>query len=238
MQPDFLQRLPTRTTFLLLAVITGVALASACSNPEGEGKAKGDQSKVAAESADEEAGPTLPVVTDASKTLLFSFMDERGQTRTTGTVAEIPPAVRSRVYVVDLSKTPEERQAHKYAFFADLTRKDADGQYSVVVVSRYDGAKGPASALTPTPDGAVVLYSAQWCGYCKKAKKWFGEKGVAFIERDVEKQPGAQQELQGKLKEAGISAGGIPVIDVAGDIVVGFDKPRLQALLGKMPKSK
>ncbi len=236
MQLHFSRPRLVRFAAFFVAAIFLAALAVGCSKPTTDGAPNDTERQSSEEGESENEGPALPVVNDTSKTLLFSYMDERGQTRTTGSVSEIPPAVRSRVYVVDLSKTPEERQAHKYAFFADLTRKDAAGNYSVVVVSRYDGAKGAASALSPVPDGAVVLYSAQWCGYCKKAKKWFREKNVAFIERDVEKQPGAQQELQDKLKAAGIGAGGIPVIDVAGDIIVGFDQPRLQALLSKMPK--
>lgn len=168
--------------------------------------------------------------------LLFSFVDSTGRVQAVPSVADVPEAVRKRVLVVDLSKTPEQRQAHRYAWFADLTVANADGTYPVVVVSRYDGATQKAGAASlPPPDGSVVVYSAEWCGYCKKAKAWMSSKGVPFIERDVEKTPGAQQELQAKLKAAGVPGGGIPVVDWAGSIVVGFDVPAFEKLLTSSP---
>ena len=169
--------------------------------------------------------------------MLFTYMDARGDTKTAGRVFDVPKSVRERVYVVDVSKSPEERQAHKYAFFVNLTEKDASGAYPVVAVSRYDGAKGSSATLAPAPADAVVIYSAVWCGYCKKAKAWMKSNNIPFIERDVEKQPGAQEELTKKLAAARIQAGGVPVIDVAGTLVVGFDKPRLEALLDKAPSA-
>jgi glutaredoxin len=104
------------------------------------------------------------------------------------------------------------------------------------VVSRYDAATHQAGAPSlPPPDGSVVVYSATWCGYCKKAKAWLEQNHVPFIERDVEKAPGAQAELSAKLKAAGVPGGGIPVIDWGGTLVVGFDLPALQRLRDQAP---
>jgi glutaredoxin len=174
----------------------------------------------------------VPVVTDDATTLLFSFLDEQGRMVSAGSTRAVPAQVRSRVLVVDLSKTAEERRAHEVAFFTDLTAKDESGRYPVSTVSRYDAAKGERATvhLAPLPAGAVVVYSAVWCGYCQKAKAWLHEKGVPFVERDVEKMPGASDELQEKLKAAGVQGGGIPVIDWKGTLVMGFDKARLETL--------
>ena len=107
------------------------------------------------------------------------------------------------------------------------------------MVSRYDAARGQtAPAMAPPPDGSVVVYSAVWCGFCKKAKAWLTEHDVPFIERDVEKTPGAQDELAGKLKAAGVPGGGVPVIDWAGTIVMGFDVAAMERLLKEKPPSK
>ena len=145
----------------------------------------------------------------------------------------MPDEVRSRVLVVDLGKSPAQRQAHKVAFFADLSAKRPDGTYPVTVVSRYDASRGEAapSVLPTVPEGTVLLYSAVWCGYCKKAKRWLSERQVPFVERDVEKTPGAQAELSKKLKEAGIQGGGVPVLDWGGELVMGFNKGRMEQLL-------
>ncbi len=211
----------------VLAVV--VVVLAACSKPvDGAVSSSGETAEAAA--------PDGPVVRADATNLLFSFVDSAGRVQAVPSVADVPEAVRKRVLVVDLSKTPEQRQAHRYAWFADLSVANADGTYPVVVVSRYDGAtqKAGASSLPP-PDGSVVVYSAEWCGYCKKAKAWMTSKGVPFIERDVDKTPGAQQELQAKLKAAGVPGGGIPVVDWAGSIVVGFDVPAFEKLLTSSP---
>lgn len=183
--------------------------------------------------------PPLPVVSDDAKDLLFSFVDAEGHVQAVSRVTEVPEPIKARVLVVDLSKTPEQRQAHRYAFFADLSTKRPDGSYSVSVVSRYDAARGQtAPAIAPPPSGSVVVYSAVWCGFCKKAKTWLTERGVPFVERDVEKMPGAQEELSAKLKAAGVPGGGVPVIDWAGTIVMGFDVAQMERLLKEKPPTK
>ena len=181
------------------------------------------------------AGVATPVVRADSKDLLFTFMGPQGELRTAASIDAVPKEVRSRVLVVDLSKSPKERQAHRYAFFVDLTTPKPDGTYPVTTVSRYNAAVGgSAAALAPTPAGAVVVYSAQWCGFCKKAKRYLRAQNVPFIERDVEKTPGAQRELSEKLRKAKLPSSGIPVIDVAGELIVGFDKPKLAAALQRL----
>jgi glutaredoxin len=181
--------------------------------------------------ASEDKLPPLPVVKEDNADLLFSYVDAHGQIVPVSKIADVPDNVKSRVLVVDLKKTPEERQAHRYAFFADLTAKTPDGIYPVSVVSRYDAARGQTQApIAPAPDGSVVVYSATWCGFCKKAKAWLKENDVPYVERDVEKTAGAQDELDQKLKKAGVAGGGIPVIDWAGSIVMGFDQAALEKL--------
>jgi glutaredoxin len=182
--------------------------------------------------AAEPAGALVPVVTDDATTLLFSFLDDQGRMVSAGKVSAVPESVRSRVLVVDLAKSAEERRAHELAFFTDLTARDESGRYPVTTVSRYDAAKGERAAVTlpPVPADAIVVYSAVWCVYCQKAKAWLTEQGIPFVERDVEKMPGASDELQAKLKAAGVQGGGIPVIDWKGTIVMGFDQARLKAL--------
>jgi glutaredoxin len=124
-------------------------------------------------------------------------------------------------------------------FFADLTRRGEDGSYPVVALSRYNAAEAAApTAGVAANTTEVIVYSAEWCGYCKKAMAWLGKKGIPFVEKDVEKDPGADRELKQKLKAAGMRAGGVPVIDVRGKLVVGFDRGRLQALLDPRPGEK
>jgi glutaredoxin 3 len=71
-----------------------------------------------------------------------------------------------------------------------------------------------------------IIYSATWCAFCHAAKQYMDKLGVAYEERDVEtKQEYAQESVQksGQM--------GIPVIDIDGEIIVGFDRPRIDAAL-------
>jgi glutaredoxin len=70
---------------------------------------------------------------------------------------------------------------------------------------------------------SVILYTASWCEACKAAKEWLDSQGVAFVTKDIEVDADAWDEMKRKTKAAGVSDAGIPVIDVAGTILVGFD---------------
>ena len=85
-------------------------------------------------------------------------------------------------------------------------------------------AKGEYMDTTPS----VIVYSAEWCAYCKTEKQYLDKLGVSYTVKDIEKTPGAQEELATKT---GGKAQGIPVTDIAGEIVYGFDRARIDELL-------
>ena len=212
------------TKIMSRVLILSLLLAFACTDPPA----------VVVTTAPE--GLRVPEVRAGTDALLFTFVDDR-RVRAVSTIAEVPEEKRARVLVTDLRMSASDRRAHKYNYFVDLTTPQADGSYAVSVVSRFDPAKGEGLkvGLSSAPEGSIVLYTAEWCGFCKKAKAWMQQNGVEFVERDVDKQPGAQAELQDKLKAAGVSAGGIPVIDWQGELTVGFNKARLKTLLKERP---
>jgi glutaredoxin 3 len=72
----------------------------------------------------------------------------------------------------------------------------------------------------------VIVYSAVWCAFCHAAKDYFDKLGVKYVEKDVEKDPEAGMEAVEKSEQRGI-----PVIDIAGEIIIGFDRPRIDAAL-------
>jgi glutaredoxin-like YruB-family protein len=75
-------------------------------------------------------------------------------------------------------------------------------------------------------ESKVVVYSAVWCAFCHAAKDYFDKLGVKYTDKDVEKDPQAGLEAVTKSEQRGI-----PVIDIAGDIIIGFDRPRIDAAL-------
>lgn len=73
----------------------------------------------------------------------------------------------------------------------------------------------------------VTIYTTQTCGYCKMAKDFFAEHGVAYAEYNVGTDLEKRKEMIEKSGQMGV-----PVITIDDETVVGFDKTRLSALLG------
>lgn len=74
----------------------------------------------------------------------------------------------------------------------------------------------------------VTVYSAPWCAFCHAAKEYLNKLGVKYEDKDVEKDIKFAQEAVGKSGQMGI-----PVIDIDGDIIIGFDRPKIDTALLK-----
>lgn len=93
-------------------------------------------------------------------------------------------------------------------------------------------AKATAKRAEARP---VIVYGAAWCGFCRKAAKWLTDRGVPFVEKDIEKDEEAADELVAKLRAAGKSGSSIPWIDVGGELLNGFDERALERLFPERP---
>lgn len=201
---------------------------------------------------------SLPRLTiKADRKLLFTyFAAETGAFASTTRLTEIPAPSRDCVRVVDLALRPTQRRDHELVYVADLRAARKDGSYPYLVLPRTafeqlapQRARGTASAAadpspragapaTPAPgappagQARVVLYSTSWCPACRAARGWLTEHGVPFIERDIERDPAASAELMAKAQRQGLSPSGVPVLDVRGTLIEGFDPARVTALLG------
>lgn len=76
----------------------------------------------------------------------------------------------------------------------------------------------------------VKIYTAPTCGYCHQAKRFLASRGIAFKEYDVSIDPEANREVRRLTGQMGV-----PVIVIDGHVVIGFDRPRLEELLSKVP---
>ncbi len=123
-------------------------------------------------------------------------------------------------------------KAQKEIAEASAARSEVKGLEMKLLEAQRRAASSPSASRAVASTG-VVLYSAAWCGYCKKERAWLKAKGVNFTERDIEKDNGAAEELARKASAAGVRPRGVPVTDVRGTLVEGFDEPRLTALLGR-----
>ncbi len=75
----------------------------------------------------------------------------------------------------------------------------------------------------------ITLYSTSWCGYCRRARSWFQSQGIPFVEKDIEKDPEGAVEYKAKAN----GYGGVPLIDVNGTTVRGFDQRQVAALIAQ-----
>ncbi len=73
----------------------------------------------------------------------------------------------------------------------------------------------------------VIVFSSNTCPYCTLAKNYLTEKGISFIEKNVQTDKEARAEL--------MSMGhmGVPVLVIDGEQIVGFDKDRLETIFDK-----
>jgi len=175
--------------------------------------------------------PTLIEVNKLSKDLLFIFKDEKGIEKTVMTLDSIPEKARNQVQVVDLKLSPSERSSRHFVQLFDLRKVNSVGLFPGKVIERNILEDALASAQTLPEQPAIIVYSTAWCGVCKKARAFLKEKGLAFIEKDIEKDKAAARELQEKCERARVPLGGVPVIDVGGALMRGFDPNRLMSML-------
>ncbi len=77
-----------------------------------------------------------------------------------------------------------------------------------------------------TPTAPITVYSADWCAFCHAAKDYFDKLGVQYIEKNIEADPASAQEAVDKSGQTGI-----PVIDIDGTIIIGFDRAKIDATL-------
>ncbi len=75
---------------------------------------------------------------------------------------------------------------------------------------------------------SVTVYSTKTCPWCVKVKGYLKEKGVAFKDIDVGADRKAAEEMIEKSGQMGV-----PVLDVNGTIIVGFDKGAIDKALEK-----
>lgn len=76
------------------------------------------------------------------------------------------------------------------------------------------------------PMKKVVVYSTPSCPYCHLVKSFLEENNIEFSDSNVAEDEKAREEMIAKTNQMGV-----PVIDIEGEIVIGFDKPKISRLL-------
>lgn len=73
----------------------------------------------------------------------------------------------------------------------------------------------------------VEIYSTQTCAFCKMAKEYFQKNGVEYTEYDVGNDVARAKEMVDKTHQMGV-----PVIVINDKVIIGFDRPKIDQLLG------
>ncbi len=221
----------------LVALVASVLLAC---EPERPPTAKDD--RPVSEAADSAA--PAPLYDPATTSAVLTFAGERGAFQDTSKPDSIAENARGlvRVTLLDGPAPPPGK-----VWVGNFKGADASGKVQLTTVARDDfeelalgqglssqvelpeGLEPPAQVANA--HGDVIVYKTAWCGVCKKLEGYLGRKGVVYTAKDIEKDPSAAAELQAKASAKGMRTGSVPVIDVRGELLVGFDRARLEALL-------
>ena len=213
----------------------------------------------AAGAAAADAGEAAPVVRSDTESLLLTWIDDKGDFHVETRVVDVPLMGRDAVRVQGQGNEPADPD---HVFVVDLRQAAADGAFPVRTMSRTDfealalarreklgptlagGGPAPSPSANAEPSAApapgqapsravVTIYGAEWCSACHDAARYLRHKGIAYVEKDIEKDPAAAREMQEKLAKHHLPAGSIPVIDVRGNVMVGFNAGEVDSALGQ-----
>lgn len=184
---------------------------------------------------------------------LFTYVEPSGTFATTDKPEIIPETARKMVRVVDpgQTKTPDAegvytvdvnellkaqkaeahalpRQAFETSALAQLPPGESSPRAGHAPGADADAARFPSAPGKPV----VTIYGTSWCGACRAARQYFSERKIPFADKDIEADPAAARELGEKAAKLGIPTDRVPVLDVRGRLLLGFDKSRVEALLG------
>ena len=208
---------PRRALRPNLAAALALALAT-CGDERPPAPPSGPARADAAQPATARYDPSMPAI--------LTHAGPRGTFVDTQDPASVPARARGMVRVV-LPEGP--RPPPGTVWVTNLDQPGPDGSFTLRTVPRelfeeLALGQGLASRVTlpeglEAPDvapstGEIVVYKTSWCGVCKKLEQYLRRKGVTYVAR-----------------KAGVATGSVPVIDVGGELLVGFDRRRLEQLL-------
>ena len=212
--------------------------------------------------AEPPASPKLEIKDDTPH-LLLTWVDEQGDFHVVQKPSQVPEAGKKQVRVVD---TRREDGTRDWVYVANLTQKRADGTYSIEAMPRakWDeiGAErrktrmealapsaAPASPSASAKDSAspksepaaarltAIVYGADWCKPCHAAEAYLKQRGVHVVMKDIDNSDAARAEMQKKLDRAGMGGAQIPIIDIVGQLLVGYSPTALDRAISTARKS-
>lgn len=78
----------------------------------------------------------------------------------------------------------------------------------------------------------ITIYGAEWCAFCHMVKRYLDDKNIKYKYIDVDHDQAAARHIVEKTGQAGI-----PVTEIGDEVIIGFDRPKIDAALIKHPAS-
>ena len=252
---------PRRNCRLGLALLLAAALSSfGCKKPSAD---KNQDSGTAPKPSQL---PALEVKADTPN-LLLTWIDDKGDFHVAQKPADVPTEGRSTVrvvvtnreegtgalvYVANLDETTptgayrlktmpraeweelgaSKRKARLEALAPSALPSSSPAPGSGPVAGKGAGAKAPANGVV------AIIYGADWCKPCHDAERYLKQRGATVIKKNIDDNEVAAEEMHKKLARAGRSGASIPVIDIMGQIQVGFSPAALEEALATAQSSK
>lgn len=146
------------------------------------------------------------------------------------------------VFVVDVGRVKDIHRRLGVTLVPTVVTLQGDAVIQQVVgvrsVAEYEATlHGQARTASNASGGSrpshrVVVYTGAHCPWCTRVKAYLRQRNVPFTEVDVSRDPAAAQALVRKTGQTGV-----PQLDIDGRYVIGFDKARIDALLGLAPQA-
>jgi glutaredoxin len=197
--------------------------------------------------------PALEVKKDSA--LLFTYVEPSGMFATTDRAENVPEAARRLVRIMSQNKGGPLRRNDTNVEVVNLRELLINGKTMPRVMLREAFETGALAQLPPgdscpltgphplplaedqeyggsTDEPPIVtLYAAKWCKACVAARQYLVSNRIPFTIKDVEKDPLAAQELKQKASRFGIQAERVPILDVRGRLLIGYDESRMNGQL-------
>jgi glutaredoxin len=210
--------------------------------------------------------PKLVVKADTPN-LLLTWIDDKGDFHVVQKPADVPTPGRKQVRVVVTDKADGTGDV-VYVANLDETTADGAYRLKTMTRAAWDElgaslrkarleALAPSAAPPPsasadeesppgTPKGpkalgikvVAIVYGASWCKPCHQAEDYLKGRGVTVVMKDIEASEPAQAEMQQKLARVGRGGASIPVIDVMGQILVGYSPGALDSAIRSAQNAK
>jgi glutaredoxin-like YruB-family protein len=149
-------------------------------------------------------------VARSSKDVYYQYVDDSGTVHFVQNLGDVPARWQNKAGRIEMEETAP-----------------AAGSGSRPSAARRGAARGSGERPVAYKTGPeVVVYTTAWCGWCRKTLAFLDERGVRYVNKDIEANDRNREEL---IEKTGRTS--IPMVEIDGEIIRGYDAARMEQLL-------